>query len=433
MNAIPADLEALAVPIADLVPYRSNPRVGNVETIAESLQVNGQYRPIVVNRRTREVLAGNHTLKAALHLGWDRIAATFVDVDDEQAARIVLVDNRANDVAGYDDSALAALLDDLGTGNLAGTGFSDADLAALLAGVSDEPPALTPEDQAPSLPKAEPVSQVGDVWQLGPSILLCGDSTDSALVLDAMGGELADCEWTDPPYGVSYVGGTADALTIENDGKDDLPDLLPAAFRTAVACAKPGAPVYVAHADTERIIFEESMLAAGMLVRQNLVWVKNGLVLGRADYQYRHEPILTAETPAEDSEEGVGHEPLLYGFTEGGQGRLGRGGPRWFGDNKQTTVFEVPKPKRNGDHPTMKPVELIGRMLANSLRPGGLVLDLFGGSGSTLIAAHHHRSRAALVELDPRYADVICRRYQEHTGTVPVLRATGKPHDFLGA
>jgi site-specific DNA-methyltransferase (adenine-specific) len=436
VNAIPADLADLAVPVADLVPYRSNPRVGNLDTIVESLQVNGQYRPIVVNRRTNEVLAGNHTLKAALVLGWDRIAATFVDVDDEQAARIVLVDNRANDLAGYDDSALVALLEELGPGHLEGTGFSDGDLAALLAGVIDEPPALTDEDDAPALPKVQPVSKVGDVWLLGPSVLLVGDSTDSALVLDALGGQLADCVWTDPPYGVSYVGGTADALTIENDGKDDLPDLLPAAFRTAVACAKPGAPVYVAHADTERIIFEESMRAAGMLVRQNLVWVKNGLVLGRADYQYRHEPILTAETPpaeAEEDAEGVTHGPLLYGFTGGGEGRLGRGGPRWFGDNKQTTVFEVPKPKRNGDHPTMKPVELIGRMLANSLPPGGLVLDLFGGSGSTLIAAHHHRSRATLVELDPRYADVICRRYQEHTGTVPVLRDTGQPHDFVTA
>lgn len=183
------------------------------------------------------------------------------------------------------------------------------------------------------------------------------------------------------------------------------------------------------------------MLKAGLLVRQNLVWVKTSLVLGRADYHYRHEPILEAEVPADDEapdaeavdtelEVVTTHEPVLYGFTPGGKGRLGRGGDRWHGDNKQSTVFEVPKPTRNGEHPTMKPTELIGRMLANSCPVGGLVLDLFGGSGSTMIAAHHHRSRSALVELDPRYADVICRRWQEHTGILPILARTGELVDF---
>lgn len=185
------------------------------------------------------------------------------------------------------------------------------------------------------------------------------------------------------------------------------------------------------------------MLEAGLLVRQNLVWVKNALVMGRADYHYKHEPILqgTNGAPDEPDEleeavqlpEGPDHEPILYGFTDGGTGRLGRGGARWHGDNKQSTVLYCDKPSRSGDHPTMKPVDLILLMLDNSLRVGGLVLDLFGGSGSTLIAAHHHRSRAALVELDPKYVDVICRRYQEHTGVVPVLASTGEEHDFLAA
>lgn len=424
---IPASLDGLRVPVDSLRPYSKNPRSGDVDLIADSLRVNGQYRPVVVNSRTNEVLAGNHTLRAALHLGWTEIAATFVDADEEQAARIVLVDNRANDVATYDEVALAGLLEDLGTGHLDGTGFSDADLAELLAGLGDEPVALTDPDAVPSVPD-EPVSELGDVWELGPHRLLCGDSTDAAAVALMLDGDQPDAVWTDPPYGVSYVGKTSDALTIQNDGKADLPELLLGAFGTLAAVCRPGAPVYVAHADTERIAFETAMLEAGLLVRQNLIWVKNSIVLGRSDYHYKHEPILEGAIP--DLEDvGPDHEPVLYGFTPGAKGRLGRGGDRWYGDNKQSTVFEVPKPQRNAEHPTMKPTDLIVQMLKNSCRPGHVVLDLFGGSGSTLIAAHGMRLHARLVELDPRYVDVICRRYQQHTGILP-HRVGGKSYDF---
>ena len=426
MNVIPASLADLAVPVSSLVPFAVNPRRGAVDAIVESLKVHGQYRPIVVRAGTNEVLAGNHTLLAARELGCNQIAATFVECDDDQAARIVLVDNRTNDLADYDDALLRELLGSVST--LDGTGFSDADLAAMLADASGEPVALNDADAVPAVP-VKPRSKVGDVWLLGPHRLLVGDCKDLGGVEDMLAGDVPDVVWTDPPYGVSYVGKTADALTIENDGDGDLEGLLPAAFATLVAVCRPGAPVYVAHADTERLMFETSMLGAGLLVRQNLVWVKNTMVLGRSDYHYQHEPVLEAEVPADD-EGGPDHEPVLYGFTPGAKGRLGRGGPSWLGDNKQTTVFQVPKPKRSAEHPTMKPVELITGMLANSCPAGGLVLDLFGGSGSTLIAAHHLKARAALVELDPKYADVICRRYQEHTGVVPVRRSTGKPCDF---
>jgi DNA modification methylase len=152
------------------------------------------------------------------------------------------------------------------------------------------------------------------------------------------------------------------------------------------------------------------MTAAGIIVRQNLVWVKDRLALGRSDYHYMHEPIL-------------------YGFTPGGEGRLGRGGERWFGDNSQTSVFSFSKPSKNPEHPTMKPVALIDAMLKNSLPPGGIVFDPFGGSGSTLIAAHDRGCRAFLVELDPRYADVILHRYEAHTGDTPTL--DGEPVSFV--
>ena len=407
---IPETLSALAVPIDSLTPYQDNPRRGDLEVIKESLAANGQYRPIVANRRTGEVLAGNHTLRAAEQLGWTRIAVTWVDVDDETARRIVLVDNRSNDLAGYDDALLASILEDLP--DLEGTGYDKAALAELLAG-RDDPVALTDPDEAAPLPERAPVSRVGDIWELGESRLLVGDATDEAAVLDALGDDRADCVWTDPPYGVDYVGKTKKALVIQNDTREDLPDLLSGAFRTAVAASRYGAPVYVAYAMREHQIFQDALESAGIIIRQHLVWVKNTMVLSHADYQYRHEPII-------------------YGFTPGGTGRLGRGGPRWCGDNRATTVFEVDKPPANRDHPTMKPVELIDAMLANSLPTGGLVLDLFGGSGSTLIAAHHRRSRAVLVELDPRYADAICRRWQEHTGIVPVRRVSGEAVDFTG-
>ena len=166
------------------------------------------------------------------------------------------------------------------------------------------------------------------------------------------------------------------------------------------------------------------MLGAGLLVRQNLVWVKSSLVLGRSDYQYRHEPILYGLAAGES-----GHEPILYGFVPAASGRLGRGGPRWFGDNCQTTVFEVDKPSRSSEHPTMKPVALIEAMIANSLPPRGVLFDPFAGSGSTLIAAYKRGCSALVVELDPRYADVILRRFEAHSGIVPTL--DGKPVSFM--
>lgn len=423
---IPETLASLVVPIDDVRPYAHNPRRGDLEAIKDSLRQHGQYRPVVASVRTSEVLAGNHTWQAAKALGWEHIAVSWVDVDDEEAARIILVDNRTNDVAGYDDSALAELLSSLP--DLTGTGYDDVLLAGLLPG--EGPVALSDVDAAAPVPKENHTCRLGDVWHLGDSLLLVGDATDTDAVLAVLDDERADCVWTDPPYGVSYSGA---AGRIKNDSSKDLPDLLDGAFRTIVTAARPGVPVYVAYADTEGPVFQTAMVSAGIRVRQHLVWVKNTLVLGHSDYQWRHEPIWAGHTPAEgeggEDPAALTHEGLVYGYTPGGEGRLGRGGPRWYGGHDATTVFEVPKPPRNLDHPTMKPVELITRMLTNSCPPAGLVLDLFGGSGSTLIAAHHQRARAFLVELDERYADAICRRWQEHTGILPVRE--GEPIDFL--
>ncbi len=432
MNAIPETLRKLAVRVDTLVPFRSNPRKGDVGRIAESLNVHGQYRPIVVRKGTNEVLAGNHTLLAARELGWTEIAATFVECDDDQAARIVLVDNRTNDLATYDDELLLQLLQSVEV--LDGTGFTAAELDELLAAASGEPAALTDPDDVPELPR-RPFSKEGDVWLLGPHRLAVGDGTDPEVVAAACGGRLADAYVTDPPYNVDYVGKTKDALTIDNDSMGDAAfyELLHGLFAAGLANTREGGPAYIFHADTERVAFETAYKDAGWSLRQNLIWVKDRFVLGRQDHHWQHEPILYGWKP------GAAHS--WYG------GRtlttLLDDQPASFAEMRKadlvelleglfagTTVIRADRPARSGEHPTMKPVALLVGLLERSTRQGDLVLDTSAGSGSLVIAAHTSRRVAGVVEVDTTYADVICRRYQEHTGVTPVRARDGKPHDF---
>jgi DNA modification methylase len=386
-------LTELRVPVRTLKPFPGNPRRGDLDRIKESLAANGQYRPIVVNRRTMEVLAGNHTLRAARELGWAEIAATFVDADRELARRIVMVDNRTNDLAGYDDVALAELLS--GLPELDGTGYDEAALSRLLdetravelPGVDEE---LPPRPESPS-------SRPGDLYLLGAHRLVCGDATSPATYELLLEGERPQLLWTDPPFGVSYVGKTKRKLRIDGDEPDGLAALLGAAFSCADAALADGAALYVAHpAGAGGLVFGSCVEAQGWRLRQTLVWVKDAFVLGRSDYHYRHEPIL-------------------YGFKPG-RGQLGRGGRGWYGGNAQQTVLEVARPRASREHPTMKPPELISIALGNSTQRGERVLDPFGGSGSTLIAAHALGRQARLIELDPGYCDVIVARFERLTG-----------------
>lgn len=421
-------LEISTRPLAELHAYHKNPRRGATKAIAESLAKRGQYKPIVVNvgtltGRPMEILAGNHTYLAAASLGWESIDVVTVDLPDDEAAQVVLADNKLADLGGYDDADLLATLE--AAGSLEATGYTDQDVTALLRAL-DEPVGMTDPDDVPDVPEGATVTVEGDVWRLGPHVLYVGSSGNIDAVADAAQGA-ADAIWTDPPYGVSYVGGTG--MTIKNDGADEAVQTFADAVATCLVVARPGAPVYVAHADLMRGEFQRVMAEAGILYRQTLIWVKNALVMGRADYHWQHEPVLEAQIAPDQTVEDF--EAIAYGFTPGGEGRLGRGGQRWYGDNKSSTVFQVPKPKVNGQHPTMKPVELIERMLRNSLPAGGLVFDPFGGSGSTLIAAHRLGARSLLCELDPKYADVICRRWEEHTGVVPVR--DGVPVSFVEA
>jgi site-specific DNA-methyltransferase (adenine-specific) len=383
--------DAERVPVTELCPYPGNPRRGNLEVIMDSLTTNGLFRPIVANRRTNEVLAGNHTLEAAKALGWQEIAVSWVDVDAETAARIVLVDNRSNDLATYDDEALAALLQELP--ELTGAGYDRDDLDALLAELGKEERG---EDEPPPLP-ASPTTRSGEFFELGPHRLLCGDAREASAHRTLLGEERPDLLWTDPPYGVEYAGKTKQKLRIQNDGAAELTDLLAAAFAQIDAVLSPGAPLYIAHPGGKRsLAFLEAFLAAGWSLRQTLVWVKDAIVLGHLDFHYRHEQ-------------------LLYGFKPG-EGRLGRGGAGWYGDDAQASVLEFDRPKASRDHPTMKPPELIERCLRNSSKPGALVLDPFAGSGSTLVACEQSGRAARLLELDPRYCDVIIARYEHLSG-----------------
>lgn len=427
MNTRSADLQVQQVPLTALEPWPGNARRGVVSQIKESMRTNGVFNPLVVQKSTNRVIIGNHRMAALAELhaedpnNWDNTAPViYLDVNDNRATKINLADNKTSDDATWDEKALAAQLEAIMAedGSLLGTGFEDEELEDLLIQIDeqaardlmgDESVNDAADSQDVEVPE-DPISRAGDVWELGRHRLVCGDSTEAGTYRKLLGGEKANLIWTDPPYGISYVGKTKDKLTISNDGSAGLADLLGAVFPLMAAHSEPGAPVYVAHADSERMTFEAALLKAGVDVRQNLVWVKNTLVLGRSDYHYRHEPIL-------------------YGFVPGGAGRLGRGGDRWYGDNAQTTVFFHDKPGRNRDHPTMKPIALVRDALANSLRPGGIVLDPFAGSGSTLLATDAEGGSARVIELDPRYADVICRRYQDLTGTLPIR--DGDQYDFL--
>lgn len=410
-------LTALAVPVDELDLLPGNPRIGDVDAVAASYRRFGQRKPIVARRGPDgrgTVLAGNHQLQAARQLGWARIAVVWVDDDDATASAYALADNRTAELGGYDDAALAALITEVAAHDaalLADTGWGTEAVDDLLARVTpvDLPPAPADPDDVPD--RAPAITQPGDLWQLGPHRLLCGDSTvltDLDRVLD---GGLADIVWTDPPYGVDYAGASTPREKIRNDGSAGLAELLQGVVGSILAGARPGAPVYVAVPDRQALTFAVALAGAG-LFRQRLVWVKDRFVFGRSDYHYRHEDIY-------------------YGFVPGADGRRGRiGGAGWYGDDTQSTVIEIPNPRVSPEHPTMKPVELITYCLNNSSRPGHVVLDLFGGSGSTLIAAQVTGRTARLIELDPHYCDVICRRYQKVTGDKPVFDTTGVPHDF---
>ncbi len=382
------------VPIEEVVPWEDNPRINDAaaERVADFIAEHGWTNPLLL-RPGGLTLAGHTRTKAGALLNLRRLPRLLIEPDDDaEAIKLALFDNRANELAQWEDDQLQALLAEVvaadgGVDDVIAMGFDDDDLLAAL--VADPDDQATPADPSPApapapLP-AEPDSEVGEVYELGPHLLICGDSSTDAPWRSVPNHEVALVA-SDPPYGVSYA---TKAGKVHND------DLAPAAlkkllnkvFRRAIRACRPGAAWYVACAGGRRMVDVMLPLIGLGVFRHELIWLKDRFVLGRGDYHYKHEPIL-------------------YGWEPSGPHHK-------VPDRKQSTVFEVPRPARNEDHPTMKPVALYERFINNSTRPGELVLDPFGGSGTTLLAAARTGRRAILVELSPAYCDVIRRRWTE--------------------
>lgn len=391
-NRIAPQLEALKVSVGSLELDEKNARTHdetNLDAIKASLARFGQRIPIVVQRKGPRLVvrAGNGRLKAARELGWTEIAAVVVDEADVDAIAFALADNRTAELAGWDDDVLRELVGALAKESEVPIGWSAEEVSALLTQEALLPTEVV-EDEVPEPPE-QPTTKRGQLWALGPHLVLCGDATEADDVARVMAGKSADLLVTDPPYNVDYTGR---AGKIENDSMADenFRQFLVSAFGLAFTALKPGAAFYIWHADSEGYNFRGAVRDCNERVRQCLIWKKHSLVLGRQDYQWQHEP-------------------CLYGWKEGA--RHG-----WFSDRKQTTVLDFNRPMRSDNHPTMKPVALIAYLIGNSTAPQNLVLDPFLGSGTTLVAAEQLGRTCRGIELSPRYVDVIIKRWENLTG-----------------
>jgi DNA modification methylase len=356
----------------------------NLSAIQGSLEQFGQRKPIVVTAEN-VVVAGNGTLQAALNLGWKKIDVVRVPVEwsADQVKAFALADNRTAELAEWDSQVLSAQLLELYEADFDVEKFGFELPQEIEMEIEDE-------DEMPT-PKETRVAQ-GDLWQLGNHRVFCGDALEASAYEALLGDERADLVWTDPPYGVSYVGKTKDALTIQNDTLDmkGLEEFLRDAFTMMFAYSKEGACWYVAAPSGDLFLSFALPLHELEVWRHTIVWVKDTLVLGRADYHYRHESIFYGWKP------GAAHQEPP--------------------NRKQDTVWEFDRPKASKEHPTMKPIDLILRSVENSSRVGDIVLDSFAGSGSTLIACEHSKRIARVMEVDPFYCDVILTRWEKLTG-----------------
>ena len=385
------------VAVDKLIPYAKNSRTHSPEQvgqIAASIKEFGFRNPILVDGLG--IIAGHGRLMAAQKLGLDKVPTIDCsDMTESQKKAYIIADNKLALNAGWDTAMLSIEMKDLEDEgfDLALLGFDDKELNALLEPEVTE--GLTDEDAVPEVPE-EPKTKLGDIYILGNHRLMCGDSCNIESVEKLTDG-LVDILVTDPPYNVAYEGKTKDALTIQNDsmGDEQFRQFLRDAFVAADAVMKQGAVFYIWHADSEGYNFRGACKDAGWKVRQCLIWQKDSMVMGRQDYHWKHEP-------------------CLYGWKEGA-------GHLWASDRKQTTLIECKRPKRNDIHPTMKPVELMEYQILNNTKGQDIVLDLFGGSGSTMIAAEKTGRRARLMELDPKYCDVIVKRWEEFTGKKATL------------
>jgi site-specific DNA-methyltransferase (adenine-specific) len=376
------EMQIKMVPIADIIPYENNPRKNSeaVKYVVNSIREFGFKIPMVLDANN-VIVCGHTRFLAAKKLGMSEVPCTYADdLTEEQIKAFRLADNKTAEFAEWDIDKLTIELQELPDINMADFGFLD--------NIDDlQEAAEITEDTPPEVEEGEPITVPGDLWLVGQHRLICGDSTKPEDVARLMDGQKADLFLTDPPYNVDYTGGTKDALKIMNDNMDDVSfrKFLQDAFARANEVMRAGAVFYIWHADSEGYNFRGACKDVGWQVRECLIWNKSSLVLGRQDYQWKHEP-------------------CLYGWKDGAP-------HLWASDRKQTTVLDFDKPLASKLHPTMKPVSLFAYQLGNNTHEGDAVLDLFGGSGTTLIACEQLNRRAFTSELDPKYCDVIVKRY----------------------
>lgn len=385
------ELKIEYLPIKALKPYEKNTRKHqkkDVDNIARSIEKFGMNDPIGI-WKDNIIVEGHGRILACKQLGMTEVPCVRLDhLTDEQRREYAIAHNATAELSEWD---LDILPDELAELDLSDFDFD--------FGIEDEEEeSEIVEDEAPEVDEdAEPIAKLGDIWQLGRHRLMCGDSTSIEDVEKLMGGQLADMLLTDPPYNVAYEGKTKDRLTIQNDSMDNdsFRQFLRDAFSSADAVMKQGAVFYIWHSDSEGYNFRGACFDIGWKVRQCLIWNKNSMVMGRQDYQWKHEP-------------------CLYGWKDGAS-------HLWASDRKQTTVIDYQKPNASKIHPTMKPVGLFDYQIKNNTKGGDIVLDIFNGSGTTIMACEQNGRVARCMELDPRYVDACVKRWENFTGEKAVL------------
>lgn len=409
--------------VSELKPYGRNPRNNDkaAKAVAKSIKEFGFKVPLVVDR-DGVIVCGHTRFKAAKSLGYKEVPCIVADdLSPAQINAFRLADNRVGELATWDEELLLGELEALGGEfDMRQFGFKDSEVSQRVAEADGW------DEELPIIPR----TKKGDLYLIeGGHRLLCGDSVKPEDMDRLMDGEHADMCFTDPPYNLAYEGNTPKLGAAARIANDSMPDeskfqaFLRDAFGNMAAALKPGAPVYVCHSDTHIPSFYTALQEAGILFKQSLVWVKNHSIMGRQDYQWMHEGIMYAMKPKSESEAAacehidyaLSHERIYYGWKGGA--------PHYFTDSRtERTVWEFPKPNQSDLHPTMKPIELCGKGIANSSREGAIVLDPFGGSGSTMVACHQLGRRGYLMELSPRYCDAVCQRMQMQGLKIELVR-----------
>ena len=413
------------ISVDKLLPAKYNPRKDlkpgdpEFEKLRRSVEEFGYVEPIIWNKRTGVVVGGHQRLKVLQYLGYAEVDCVVLDIDEQKEKALNVALNKIS--GAWDVPLLTALLRDLDESGFDATltGFDVSEMSELFDDqseiVEDDPPEAAPEG-------TEPFTKTGDRWVLGRHVLYCGDSTEKNAVAALMGNKKADLVVTDPPYNVAYEG--SNGLTIQNDNmpEEQFLAFLTAAFSRMHEVMRPGAAFYIWHAETVGGAFRRATNSALGNVRQMLIWNKNAFTMGHQDYQWKHEACIYGWTDGaphyfvDDRTQATVIEDKRIDINKLKKEEMRELLRDIFSDKVSTTVIDENKPARNADHPTMKPLKLLARLIKNSSRQGDIVLDTFGGSGSTLITCEQLGRSCYTMELDPKYADVIVKRWLKFTG-----------------